>query len=97
VWVKTTQKVICINFHVELCQQGAKLQTAKKKKAVIQYHTRCYFNVSSKADRLNLPHETKNKKKRKKEKLKCKNGYAQKYQQTVWGIHGVSPDYALIY
>jgi len=53
--------------------------------------------VSSKADRLNLPHETKNKKEQKKEKLKCKNGYAQKYQQTVWGIHGVSPDYALIY
>jgi len=66
VWVKTTQKVICINFHVELCQQGAKLQTAKKKKAVIQYHTRCYFNVSSKADRLNLPHETKKKNGKKK-------------------------------
>ena len=31
-------------------------------------------------------------KKWKKVKLKSKNGYAQKYQQTVWGIHGVGPE-----
>jgi len=25
-------------------------------------------------------------------RLTSKNGYAQKYQYTVWGIHGVSPE-----
>ena len=41
----------------------------------------CYFGVGSKADtsQLNLPHETKkNKKSEKENKLKNKNGYAQK-------------------
>jgi len=27
-----------------------------------------------------------------KRELKCKNGYAQKYRQTVWGIDGVCPE-----
>jgi len=39
---------------------------------------------------LNIPHATKNQKKWKTEKLKSKNGYAQKYRQTVRGIRGVS-------
>jgi len=45
----------------------------------IRYDTGCCFNVRSKADmsQLNLPHGTDNKK-CKTEKLKSKNGYAQK-------------------
>jgi len=31
-------------------------------------------------------------KKRKTEKLKSKNGYAQKYRETIRGIHGVDPE-----
>jgi len=48
---------------------------------------------AQKADmrQLNLPHGTKTKK-WKTEKLKVKNGYAQKYQQTVQGIREVSPE-----
>jgi len=38
---------------------------------------------------LNLPHGTNNYKVGKTKKTK--NGYAQKYRQTVWGIRGVSP------
>jgi len=45
----------------------------------IRYNTRCYFNVRSKADmsQLSLPHGNDNYKV-KTEKLKSKNGYAQK-------------------
>ena len=48
---------------------------------------------AQKADmrQLNLPHGTKTKK-WKTEKLKVKNGYAQKYQPTVQGIREVSPE-----
>ena len=38
-----------------------------------------------------LPHGTKNKKWKREKKLKSKNGYAQKYRETVRGIRGVSP------
>jgi len=51
--------------------------------------------VRSKADmsQLNLPHgSNQTKKKWKREKLKSKNGYAQKYRQRVWGIRRVSPE-----
>ena len=47
----------------------------------IQYDTRCYFYVRSKADisQLNLPHGTKLQKSGKKKNKKVKNGYDQKY------------------
>jgi len=46
----------------------------------LRYDMRCYFNVRSKAgmNQLNIPHGNDSYKKCKTEKLKSKNGYAQK-------------------
>jgi len=49
---------------------------------MIRHNTRCYFIARAEADmsQLNLPHETNNYNVEKQEKLKSKNGYAQKYR-----------------
>ena len=44
----------------------------------VRYDTRCYFNVRSKADMSSLIYCMETTKKCKTEKLKSKNGYAQK-------------------